>query len=72
MKVDLELLRKVDEIQEMVLKIQSLTSGILFEHPYFCDRCGETEPESGFYPLWAHGPGSLSGLMCNDCEKQMR
>lgn len=38
----------------------------------FCDECGETEPESKFYPLGIFGPDSMSGSICNDCEKQMR
>ena len=66
-KVDLDLLRKVQEIQHKTWEIQGKTLEILAEYQYFCDRCGETEPEGGFYPLWAHGPGSISGLTCNPC-----
>ena len=56
-KVDLEQLRKAKAI---------LGRG------WFCDNCGETDPPSGFYPLWAHGPHSLTGLLCNDCDRKLK
>ena len=41
--------------------------------PEFCDICGDTEPESLFYPLGIfYGPSSISGLICNDCEQKLR
>ena len=39
---------------------------------WFCDECGDTNPPSGFYPLWSFGPNSLSGLICNDCDRKIR
>jgi len=44
----------------------------ILDKGWFCDECGKTDPPSGFYPLWAHGPNSLSGLLCNDCDRKLR
>ena len=38
--------------------------------PMFCNYCGETEPEDGFYPLSVSL--ELSSYMCNKCEREMR
>ncbi len=52
MKVDI---KKVRECKDFLSALPAM----------FCDRCGETEPKHGFYPLW-HYP-SVSGLTCNKC-----
>jgi len=44
----------------------------ILDKGWFCDECGETDPPSGFYPLYAHGPNSLSGLLCNDCDRKLK
>ena len=91
MKVNLELLRDAREIRqaETISEDRAELLGkadiIWKNHPIFCDKCGETDPENGFYPgsgftVYAgesrFSPiaryGSLSGLPCNDCDKQMR
>ncbi len=91
MKVDLELLRDAREIRqaETISEDRAELLGKAeiswHNHPMFCDECGETKPEDGFYPgsgftvytgpnqyCSATRSGSLSGILCNDCDKQMR
>jgi len=59
MKVDLDALRTAQ-------KIAKETGGV------FCQDCGETEPECGFYPMWIFTNTSLSEYLCLDCEKRRR
>ena len=83
MKVDLELLRDAREIRQAETinedRAELLGKADIswHNHPIFCDRCGETEPEDGFYPgggffVSRSRHASLSGILCNDCDKQMR
>jgi len=56
--VDVALLRKAQEIRN--------------KYPMFCDICGIVNPPDHFYPLGIHGPDSISGLICNTCERELR
>lgn len=67
MKVNVELLR---QLQKSAAEAQSLYLAAASEHYPFCDQCGETDPVNGFYPLGIGGPGSISGLICNDCRQE--
>ena len=58
MKIDIELLKKARDMRR--------------QHPMFCQRCGETDPEEGFYPMFISGPDSIGGLLCMRCDKEMR
>lgn len=64
MKVNLA---QVRELEIAYLKAQEAYFQATSE--IFCDKCGEKNPESGFYPLGIHGPGSISGLLCNGCAR---
>ena len=91
MKINLELLRdareakQVETISEDKAELIGKAEIIWHNHPTFCDRCGETDPENGFYPILSFYGGSgslfigrafrsdsLTGTICNDCDKQMR
>ena len=67
MRLDLGSLRKMQDVakalQAQAMEILSYIARL----GMFCDECGETKPESGFYPLMKDGMGSLSGYTCNDC-----
>ncbi len=74
-RVDLEALRaraaKILELEAEVFKLylaQAADTG----GKCFCDTCGRISPPCNFYPLWAWGPDSISGLTCHDCDKEMR
>jgi hypothetical protein len=71
-KVNIALLRQLKIIAHEALIIHSEATCLLVEQGSFCDECGETKPKSGFYPLIACGPGSVSGLICNDCDREIR
>ena len=58
MKVDIKLLKKAQKIKA--------------EHSVFCQDCGETDPEGGFYPMHIWGPNSLTTLLCKPCEQKRR
>ncbi len=83
MKIDLELLRDAREakqaetISEDRAELLGKAEISWRNHPIFCDKCGETEPENGFYFggsffVSRSRDASLSGILCNDCDKQMR
>ncbi|KKM66706.1 hypothetical protein LCGC14_1478480 [marine sediment metagenome] len=91
MKVDLELLRDAREarqaetISEDKAELLGKAEISWRNHPVFCDKCGETDPENGFYSTLSFQGSSgslfmgktsrsdsLSGILCNDCDKQMR
>lgn len=71
-KVDLVLARKMQDKAAELEKVARDIRRWLFDLGMFCDECGETEPTSHFYPMWACGPNSVSGLLCNDCEAALR
>ena len=58
-RIDVERFR---ELRKAALKAGNL----------FCDDCGRISPECGFYPMFISGPGSISGLICIDCEAKQR
>ena len=49
-------LQRVKEAKELIDNL----FGVMF-----CDRCGDTQPKHGFFPLF-HSP-SVSGVTCNRC-----
>ena len=57
MKMDLEMLGKAKKILDEVS---------------FCQDCGETEPDEGFYPMYIWSTGKLSSLLCKKCERKRR
>ncbi|NIV40750.1 MAG: hypothetical protein GWN58_68540 [Anaerolineae bacterium] len=66
-KLDLSMLRELKETAQ-TLRNQALAIEVhIASLGMFCDQCGETEPESSFYPLGIGGTGSISGYLCNDC-----
>ena len=78
-------IRQAEKISEDRAELLGKADIIWHNHPVFCDRCGETHPKNGFYStLSFHGTGgmfgigkigrsdSLTGVICNDCNKQMR
>jgi len=69
-KVNLDLLRQVDQVREEALRIMLEATRILWSYETFCYECGRIKPESGFYPLVIQGPNSISGLICNDCRRK--
>jgi len=67
-KVDLEQMQKLDEIARLGLQIWS-TARRGIDSGLFCNMCGETHPEGGFYPLVIGGPGRVSPVDCNPCRR---
>lgn len=61
----------VKELQELLKKREAIEIE-LASHPPHCDRCGDTKPKHGFYPLFsmASGPGiyQTSSISCNRCN----
>ena len=68
-KVDLEQMRKLDEIASIGLKIWSTAHRAIGSQGMFCNMCGETDPEGGFFPLGIGGPGRVSPVDCNPCRR---
>jgi len=66
-KLDLGSLRLIQEAakvhQEQAVKLLSHIARL----GTFCEICGETDPEGGFYPMQFGGTGSLSGYRCTPC-----
>lgn len=71
-KVNIGVLRQIQAVAHDALAIWGEALRLLMAPGLFCDECGDTKPESGFYPLIAHGPNSISGLICNDCDRKTR
>jgi len=72
-KVNLEMVKVIQGFAEELRQVLLSTQVALSDLGPFCDDCGETEPASGFYPMQAIiSPGSVSGLICNDCERKRR
>lgn len=70
MRLDLGSLHVMQEtakaLQEQAVALMSYIARL----GMFCDECGETDPEGGFYPLQTGGKGSLSGYRCNACMRE--
>ena len=71
-RVDLDALRaKQDRARALMAEAAELY-GELAKAGSFCDTCGRIAPPCNFYPMYAYGPNSVSGLTCNDCDKASR
>jgi len=68
-KVDLEQMQKLDEIADLGLQIWRTAQSGINSAGLFCNMCGETHPEGGFYPLGIGGPGRVSPVDCNPCRR---
>ena len=68
-KVDLEQMRRLDEIADIGLRIWQAARRGIESQGMFCNVCGETHPEGGFYPLGIGGPGRVSPVDCNPCRR---
>jgi hypothetical protein len=66
-KLDLDTLRKMDEIAKALQAQVMVILAHIAQQGMFCDHCGDTEPEHGFYPLGIVGMGRISGFLCSDC-----
>jgi len=71
-KVNVDLFRQLQTISREALSIWGEALRLLDKQGLFCDECGEVAPKNGFYPLIVHGPSSVSGLTCNDCDREIR
>lgn len=78
-------IRQAETISEDKAELIGKADIIWHNNPVFCDRCGETHPKNGFYSTLsfqgsnvslflsrASRSDSLSGILCNDCDRQMR
>jgi hypothetical protein len=71
-KVDLEAVKVLEETRKHSMELSFLIAGFITGLGMFCDQCGDLRPVDGFYPLCSSGPDSISGCICNSCEKEMR
>lgn len=70
MKVDLEHAKRLEAKSKQLMDEYLRVRGEIVALGMFCDECGETKPEGGFYPLGILGPKSISGFVCNNCRRK--